>query len=81
MTRDRSVGDEQTTSADRRDLAGFGYTQELDRTLGGFSAFAAGFSYLSILTGMFQLFYMESPRSTSRAIGSRRKRSRTASKS
>src|SRR5262249_51768416 len=27
-------------------------------TLGSFSAFAAGFSYLSILTGTFQLFYL-----------------------
>src|SRR4051794_25879410 len=38
-------------------LAEFGYKQELHRTLGGFSSFAAGFSYISILTGMFQLFY------------------------
>jgi hypothetical protein len=37
-------------------LAGFGYKQELDRSLGKFSSFAAGFSYLSILTGVFQLF-------------------------
>jgi urea carboxylase system permease len=43
---------------DRQDLAGFGYKQELDRTLGSFSAFAAGFSYLSILTGMFQMFHL-----------------------
>jgi hypothetical protein len=39
---------------DSQDLARQGYRQELDRTLGSFSAFAAGFSYLSILTGMFQ---------------------------
>jgi urea carboxylase system permease len=43
---------------DARDLAAFGYRQTLDRTLGGFSAFAAGFSYLSILTGLPQLFYL-----------------------
>ena len=30
----------------------------LNRTLGSFSAFAAGFSYISILTGVFQMFYM-----------------------
>jgi urea carboxylase system permease len=30
----------------------------LDRTLGGFSSFAAGFSYISILTGVFQMFYV-----------------------
>ncbi len=39
---------------DERDLAQFGYQQKLDRSLGGFSSFAAGFSYISILTGMFQ---------------------------
>jgi urea carboxylase system permease len=42
--------------SDSHDLAGFGYRQELHRTLGGFSSFAAAFSYISILTGMFQLF-------------------------
>jgi urea carboxylase system permease len=40
--------------ADARDLATFGYKQELNRSLGSFSSFAAGFSYISILTGMFQ---------------------------
>jgi len=46
------------TSRDATDLAAFGYRQRLDRTLGGFSSFAAGFSYLSILTGLPQLFYL-----------------------
>src|SRR4051794_6983298 len=41
---------------DSRELAQFGYKQELDRSLGSFSSFAAGFSYISILTGVFQLF-------------------------
>jgi urea carboxylase system permease len=41
---------------DVHDLARFGYKQELERSLGSFSSFAAGFSYLSILTGMFELF-------------------------
>jgi urea carboxylase system permease len=45
-------------AADSQDLAGFGYRQELDRTLGSFSSFAAGFSYISILTGVFQMFYL-----------------------
>jgi urea carboxylase system permease len=45
-------------SNDSRDLAGFGYRQELNRTLGSFSSFAAGFSYISILTGMFQMFHL-----------------------
>jgi urea carboxylase system permease len=43
---------------DIRDLAGFGYKQVLHRTLGSFSAFAAGFSYISLLTGVFQTFYL-----------------------
>ncbi len=44
------------TSNDSGELATFGYKQELDRSLGNFSSFAAGFSYISILTGMFELF-------------------------
>ncbi len=43
---------------DTRDLAAFGYKQVLDRTLGSFSSFAAGFSYISVLTGIFQTFYL-----------------------
>jgi urea carboxylase system permease len=43
-------------SGDSSELAGFGYKQELDRSLGKFSSFAAGFSYISILTGVIQLF-------------------------
>jgi urea carboxylase system permease len=42
--------------SDTQDLAEFGYKQELDRSLGSFSAFAAGFSYISILTGVTALF-------------------------
>src|ERR687897_3845352 len=38
-------------------LAEFGYKQELDRSIGRFASFAAGVSYISILTGTFQLFY------------------------
>src|SRR5262249_2911994 len=48
----------QHDSADSRDLAALGYKQELDREIGSFSSFAAGFSYLSILTGMFQTFHL-----------------------
>jgi urea carboxylase system permease len=43
-------------SSDASELAGLGYKQELDRSLGSFSSFAAGFSYISILTGVFELF-------------------------
>ena len=46
----------EPTHADSGELASFGYKQELDRSLGSFSSFAAGFSYISILTGMFELF-------------------------
>jgi urea carboxylase system permease len=43
-------------TSDSGELAGFGYKQELDRSLGSFSSFAAGFSYISILTGVTALF-------------------------
>src|SRR6187455_138517 len=43
-------------ATDSHELAAFGYKQELERSLGGFSSFAAGFSYISILTGVFELF-------------------------
>ncbi|MCX4913420.1 APC family permease [Streptomyces sp. NBC_00687] len=42
---------------DDAELAEFGYRPELKRTLGSFHTFAAGISYISILTGTFQLFY------------------------
>jgi urea carboxylase system permease len=47
------------SSTERADdgLAEFGYTQSLDRSIGKFASFAAGISYISILTGTFQLFY------------------------
>lgn len=54
---DGNQSDGPSATADRADLAGFGYRQELARKLGSFSSFAAGFSYISILTGMFQLFH------------------------
>jgi len=44
------------SSDDSNELASFGYKQELDRSLGSFSSFAAGFSYISILTGVTALF-------------------------
>ncbi len=39
------------------ELAEFGYRPELKRTLGNFHTFAAGSSYISILTGTLQLFH------------------------
>jgi urea carboxylase system permease len=53
-----SVTGGRERSADDADLAEFGYEQKLDRTLGSFATFAAGISYISILTGTFQLFYL-----------------------
>jgi urea carboxylase system permease len=50
-TRDGIVADHDDS------LSSFGYKQELDRTLGSFATFAAGISYISILTGTFQLFF------------------------
>ena len=43
---------------DGAELNDFGYKQELERSLGNFHTFAAGISYISILTGTFQLFYL-----------------------
>jgi urea carboxylase system permease len=45
-----------TGGPDAEDLRGIGYRQELHRRLGAFSSFAAGFSFVSILTTVFQLF-------------------------
>src|SRR5437588_7669682 len=45
-------------SRDEADLARFGYTQELKRSLGVFSSFAVAFSYISPSTGIFALFFL-----------------------
>ena len=44
--------------ADVRDLARFGYQQELRRALGVYSSFAVAFSYISPSTGIFTLFIL-----------------------
>lgn len=44
-------------SRDSSDIGEFGYKPSLARSLGSFHTFAAGISYISILTGTFQLFY------------------------
>lgn len=51
------MGDQQT-AGDDRDLARAGYRPAFARRLGAYAAFAAGFSYLSILTGVVQNFYL-----------------------
>jgi urea carboxylase system permease len=51
----------QNLSQEQRDealLRRFGYQQELRRTLGFLSNFAVAFSYISVSTGTFSLFYL-----------------------
>ena len=45
-----------TESKPENDLAALGYKQELHRSLGPFASFCSGFSFVSILTTVFQLF-------------------------
>src|SRR3981189_2961457 len=45
------------TGGDDSGMEDFGYKESLDRSIGKFASFAAGVSYISILTGTFQLFY------------------------
>ncbi|MFE6688525.1 APC family permease [Streptomyces sp. NPDC057743] len=52
-----SAGEGAEDGAHEDGLAELGYKPELKRTLGNFHTFAAGISYISILTGTFQLFY------------------------
>src|SRR5947209_1390730 len=59
LTRPQSTvptGGSSQDAADARDLAGFGYKQELKRILGVYSSFAVAFSYISPSTGIFTLF-------------------------
>ncbi|MFE1886549.1 amino acid permease [Streptomyces diastatochromogenes] len=44
------------TTTDDRSLEEFGYRQELHRSLGRYASFAAGFSFISVLTTVFQFF-------------------------
>jgi amino acid transporter len=45
-----------TVDKDARELARFGYAQELKRRFGPFSRFAIGFSVISVLTGVTSTF-------------------------
>lgn len=56
MALSQSAADAIGAHPDVKDLAKFGYRQELHRTLGLFSSFAAAFSYISPSTGIFTLF-------------------------
>ncbi|MGO1865428.1 MAG: amino acid permease [Corynebacterium variabile] len=47
---------QHSARSDADDLGDLGYDQQLHRNLGRFASFAAGFSFVSILTTIFQLF-------------------------
>ena len=55
-----SSGTEATSGQERdsADLARFGYSQELKRSLGLFSSWSVAFSYISPSTGIFTLFFL-----------------------
>jgi len=57
MTTTRSPGDATSERPSDDGMAEFGYKESLSRSIGKFASFAAGVSYISILTGTFQLFY------------------------
>jgi amino acid transporter len=44
------------TKSDSTELREFGYQQQLNRTMGGFSSFAISFSLISVLTGIYANF-------------------------
>jgi amino acid transporter len=50
--------DSSTEERDAKDLAQFGYQQELKRSLNVFSSFAIAFSYISPSTGIFTLYFL-----------------------
>ncbi|MGY6020918.1 amino acid permease [Streptomyces spinosirectus] len=50
------VRPDPSDSPDDGSLAEFGYRQELHRSLGRYASFAAGFSFISVLTTVFQFF-------------------------
>lgn len=51
-----TTDDRSLTESDDRSLEEFGYPQELHRSLGRYASFAAGFSFISVLTTVFQFF-------------------------
>ncbi|ART71407.1 amino acid permease [Mycobacterium dioxanotrophicus] len=63
MTLDQQTSPDKKAAPETADAPGdtglehFGYKQTLDRSIGKFASFAAGVSYISILTGTFQMFY------------------------
>src|SRR5215472_16875134 len=55
---DDSVVHSKPTGRTDSGMEHFGYKESLARSIGAFGSFAAGVSYISILTGTFQLFYV-----------------------
>jgi amino acid transporter len=53
---DKSDTARHAAAKDDQELTALGYTQELFRTIGGFSSFAISFSIISILTGAITLY-------------------------
>jgi urea carboxylase system permease len=53
-----TISETSTAPPEHVDLAELGYKQELHRKVGPFGSFAAGFSFVSILTTVFQLFFL-----------------------
>jgi urea carboxylase system permease len=51
------MAEKEATGRSDSGMEHFGYKESLDRSIGAFGSFAAGVSYISILTGTFQLFY------------------------
>ncbi|SPF01313.1 amino acid permease [Streptomyces sp. MA5143a] len=51
-----SLRPDPSHSPDDTSLTAFGYRQELHRSLGRYASFAAGFSFISVLTTVFQFF-------------------------
>ncbi|MDT3397855.1 amino acid permease [Streptomyces sp. B1866] len=56
VTTDPGTPSPPPTAPDDRSLADFGYRQELHRRMGRYASFAAGFSFISVLTTVFQFF-------------------------
>ncbi|WP_372352024.1 amino acid permease [Streptomyces sp. KL116D] len=56
MTTLAPTHDPSPPSGDDASLTEFGYRQELHRSLGRYASFAAGFSFISVLTTVFQFF-------------------------
>ncbi|MGW7419310.1 amino acid permease [Streptomyces sp. NPDC054813] len=51
-----TTDDHSLKESDDHSLEEFGYRQELHRSLGRYASFAAGFSFISVLTTVFQFF-------------------------